>query len=104
MKLYLFEQLYEKEAADDVSAYKISFGKYKGKSYKWIYENDKSYCVFLLKKLDYSNNKIMIDYLKEQIENEAEPALDEKPVEKKQRKPRAKKQTDEIKELLISDE
>ena len=101
MKLDLFEQLYQKEECDDVSAYRINFGKYKGKSYKWIYENDKSYVVFLIKKLNYETNTIMLDYFKEQIEQEAEPD-ENKPVEKKQRKPRAKKT--ETKELLIDND
>ena len=56
MKLDLFEQLYQKEECDDVASYKINFGKYKGKSYNWLYQNDKSYVCFLFKKLDYNNN------------------------------------------------
>lgn len=102
MKLDLFEKLYETEQCDDVVLYKINFGKYKGKTYKWIYDNDKSYVIFLIKKLDYNNNKIMIDYFKEQIENEPDVIINEQPKqeEKKQRKPRTKK-TDEVKELFV---
>jgi hypothetical protein len=99
MKLEHFTELYKSESPDDVSAYKINFGKHKNRSFKWIYENDKSYVVFLIKKLNYETNTIMLDYFKEMIEQEAEPD-ENKLVEKKQRKPRTKK-TDEIKELFV---
>jgi len=110
MKLDLFEQLYEKEQCEDIGSYKINFGKYKGKSYKHIYDNDKSYVVFLIKKLNYETNTIMLDYFKERIETEAEPEQcteENKLVEKKPRKPRAKKNlevTEDVKELLINEE
>ena len=29
----------------------ITFGKYKEKSYKWIFNNDKSYCLWLSKNI-----------------------------------------------------
>ena len=104
MKIEHFTELYKSEAPDDIGAYRISFGKYKNKNFQWIYENDKGYVCFLLKKLDPVTNSIMFEYFNERIEQEAEPD-ENKPVEKKQRKPRAKKTelSKETKELLISD-
>ena len=37
----------------------IEFGKYSGKSFKWIYENDKKYCLWLSKNKRYHNNSVV---------------------------------------------
>ena len=44
----------------------IEFGKHNGKSFKWIYENDKKYCLWLSKNKRYHNNSVVnfIDILK----------------------------------------
>ena len=100
MKIEHFTELYQKEQCDDIGLYRISFGKYKNKNFQWIYENDKGYVCFLLKKLDPVTNSIMFEYFNERIEQEAEP--DEAKQEKKPRKPRVKKA--ETKELLINED
>ena len=44
----------------------IKFGKHNGKSFKWIYENDKKYCLWLSKNKRYHNDSVVyfIDFLK----------------------------------------
>ena len=36
MKIEHFTELYKSEAPDDIGAYKINFGKYKTKSYRYM--------------------------------------------------------------------
>ena len=49
----------------------IEFGKHIGKSFKWIYENDKKYCLWLSKNKRYHNNSVVdfIDFLKNNNNN-----------------------------------
>ena len=49
----------------------IKFGKYNGKSLKWIYENDKKYCLWLSKNKRYHNDSVFyfIDFLKNNNNN-----------------------------------
>ena len=40
----------------------IEFGKYDGKSFKWIYENDRKYCLWVSKNKKYHYNSV-VDFI-----------------------------------------
>ena len=60
----------------DVGSYTFKFGKYNGKTYKEVYDLDKSYCAFLYQKLDENKNKVLLDYIKQRVEKEYESPKD----------------------------
>jgi hypothetical protein len=57
----------------DVGLYKFKFGKYKGHTYQEVYNTDKPYTAFLFQKLDKNKNQILLDYIKERVEEEYSP-------------------------------
>jgi hypothetical protein len=62
--------LKEHESKKDVGSYQFKFGKYRGKTFKEVYDTDKSYCAFLYKTLDKEKNKILLDYIQERVEQD----------------------------------
>lgn len=56
----------------DVGSYKMKFGKYRNKTFKEVYDEDKSYCAFLYQKLDKEKNKMLLDYIEQRVKGEYE--------------------------------
>jgi len=54
----------------DVGEYRFKFGKYRNKTFKEVYETDKSYIAFLYQKLDKEKNKVLLDYIKHRVEED----------------------------------
>jgi hypothetical protein len=54
----------------DVGDYKFKFGKYRNKSFKEVYDTDKSYCAFLFRSLDKEKNKVLLDYIQGRVEQD----------------------------------
>lgn len=56
----------------DVGHFKFNFGKHKGKTFKEVYDTDKSYCAFLYQKLDKEKNKVLLDYIETRVNQDYE--------------------------------
>ena len=54
----------------DVGSYKFKFGKYRNKSFKEVYDTDKSYCAFLFQKLDREKNNVLLGYIEDRVAEE----------------------------------
>lgn len=58
--------------AKPVGTYTIRFGKHKGRSYDWIYENDPAYVAWVVSNKDETYTKRLKNYFMERIEQDAE--------------------------------
>jgi len=71
-----FLKAIEQESKDNgfmrkmIGEYTFRFGKFKGLTYDEVYNNHKSYVMFVITKLDYEKNKNLIDYYKQKIEKD----------------------------------
>lgn len=63
--------------AKPVGTYVIRFGKHKGRSYDWIYENDPAYVAWVVTNKDETYTKRLKAYFMERIESDAESAGNE---------------------------
>jgi hypothetical protein len=64
--------LKEHESKKDVGSYQFKFGKYRGKTFKEVYDTDKSYCAFLFQKLEKEKNKVLLDYIEGRVNDQYE--------------------------------
>lgn len=72
MEAFLKKHLEDKKTDEDLGKRVINFGKHKGKTYKELFETEKSYVAFILSKFDKEKNKKLFKYLEYMIENETE--------------------------------
>jgi hypothetical protein len=54
----------------DVGSYLFKFGKYKTKSFKEVFDVDKSYCAFLYQTLDKQKNRVLMEYIEKRVKEE----------------------------------
>jgi hypothetical protein len=60
------------KTARPVGNYTIRFGKHRGKTYDWIYDNDKEYVAWVVTNKDETYIERIKKYFMERIEEEAE--------------------------------
>ena len=70
MEAFLKRHLDDKKTDEDLGKKIINFGKHKGKSYKELFEIDKSYVAFVLSKFDKEKNKKFFQYMEYMINQE----------------------------------
>ena len=63
-----------KGTAKPVGTYTLRFGKHKGRTYDWIYENDPAYVAWVVTNKDETYIKRLKAYFMERIEADAEEA------------------------------
>jgi hypothetical protein len=56
-------QTYTKTNKKDYSNYKINFGKHKGRTFKDVKDNEKDYCIWLMKNTPSDFAKLFKDYI-----------------------------------------
>jgi hypothetical protein len=71
MEAFLKTHTDESKLIDYLGKQPIKFGKYKGKTYSELYDEDKPYCAFVLKKFDRPRNRNLFNYLEERINEDA---------------------------------
>ena len=54
----------------DVGSYLFKFGKYKSKTFKEVFDTDKSYCAFLYQTLDKQKNRVLMEYIEKRVKEE----------------------------------
>jgi hypothetical protein len=55
------------EEKRQIKDYEFAFGKYKGKTFEWVYDNDIKYVSWLLETLEEEKNNFLVDYYKNRI-------------------------------------
>ena len=67
-----FRKLVESEGEKklEVKDYLFAFGKHKGKSFEWVYDNDLKYVGWLMDNVDEEKNKHLVGYYKKRIEED----------------------------------
>lgn len=54
----------------DVGSYLFKFGKHRGKTFKEVFDSDKSYCAFLYRTLEKEKNRVLLNYIEERVNEE----------------------------------
>ena len=60
----------EGEKKLEIKDYLYAFGKHKGKTFEWVYDNDLGYVSWLLDNIEEDKNKHLYSYYKERIETD----------------------------------
>jgi hypothetical protein len=60
----------EGEKKLEIKDYLYAFGKHKGKTFEWVYDNDLGYVSWLLENIDEDKNKHLYSYYSGRIEED----------------------------------